>query len=209
MNRETAWMIRQDGKAFACTSHYYADSEDAEDTLYAAEWLYKHTARCGTKCLILNLISAYAEGLSRGDSGHEYPGYNGDTVHDLMIDIEDKQYNFLTADFVLAVADKLPTGISMNVRELNSLVIEALNDEFLRARLGGMYDTVEGCRDMFFRVSGGGFDWTAVIKRFVRENAVRIDNITVLWDYESTGRKDFFKDEKGRDINKIPISEFI
>ena len=33
MNRETAWMIRQDGKAFACTSHYYADSEDAEDTL--------------------------------------------------------------------------------------------------------------------------------------------------------------------------------
>lgn len=150
MNRETAWMIRQDGKAFACTSHYYADSEDAEDTLYAAEWLYKHTARCGTKCLILNLISAYAEGLSRGDSGHEYPGYNGDTVHDLMIDIEDKQYNFLTADFVLAVADKLPTGINMNVRELNSLVIEALNDEFLRARLGGMYDTVEGCRDMFF-----------------------------------------------------------
>ena len=115
----------------------------------------------------------------------------------------------LTADFVLAVADKLPTGINMNVRELNSLVIEALNDEFLRARLGGMYDTVEDCRDMFFRVSGGGFDWTAVIKRFVRENAVRIDNITVLWDYESTGRKDFFKDEKGRDINKIPISEFI
>jgi hypothetical protein len=126
-----------------------------------------------------------------------------------MIDIEDKQYNFLTADFVLAVADKLPTGINMNVRELNSLVIEALNDEFLRARLGGMYDTVEGCRDMFFRISGGGFDWTAVIKRFVRENAARIDNITVLWDYESTGRKDFFKDEKGRDINKIPISEFI
>ena len=108
MNRETAWMIRQDGKAFACTSHYYADSEDAEDTLYAAEWLYKHTARCGTKPLILNLISAYAEGLSRGDSGHEYPGYNGDTVHDLMIDIEDKQYNFLTADFVLDIAELLP-----------------------------------------------------------------------------------------------------
>lgn len=89
-------------------------------------------------------------GPERGDSGQKYPGYNGDTVHDLMIDIEDKQYNFLTADFVLTVADKLPTGVNMNVRELNSLVIEALNDEFLRARLGGMYDTVEGCRDMFF-----------------------------------------------------------
>lgn len=209
MNRETAWMIRQDGKAFACTSHYYADSEDAEDTLYAAEWLYKHTARCGTKCLILNLISAYAEGLSRGDSGHEYPGYNGDTVHDLMIDIEDKQYNFLTADFVLAVADKLPTGINMNVRELNSLVIKALNEEFLRARLGGMYDTIEGSLDMFFRVSAAGFDWMPIIKRFVHENSERIGTVTVLWDYESTGRKDFFKDEKGRDINKIPISEFI
>ena len=209
MNRETAWMIRQDGKAFACTSHYYGDREDAEDTLYAAEWLYKHTARCGTKCLILNLISAYAESLSHKNSGHEYTGYNGDTVHDLMIDIEDKQYNFLTADFVLAVADKLPTGGNMNVRELNLLVIEALNDEFLRARLGGMYDTVESCRDMFFRVSGSGFDWMGVVKRFVCENAARIDNITVVWDYESVGKKDFFKDEKGRDINKIPISEFI
>lgn len=209
MNRETAWMIRQDGKAFACTSHYYADRDDAEDTLYAAEWLYKHTARCGTKCLILNLISAYAESLSRKNSGQKYPGYNGDTVHDLMIDIEDKQYNFLTADFVLDVAELLPTQANGAIQDLNEAVIKALNEEFLRARLGGMYDTVEGCRDMFFRISGSGFDWMAVIKRFVCENAARIDNITVLWDYESTGRKDFFKDEKGRDINKIPINEFI
>ncbi|MDY5071399.1 MAG: hypothetical protein SPF02_02320 [Oscillospiraceae bacterium] len=48
-----------------------------------------------------------------------------------------------------------------------------------------------------------------IIKRFVHENSERIGTVTVLWDYESTGRKDFFKDEKGRDINKIPISEFI
>lgn len=88
-----------------------------------------------------------------------------------------------------------------------SLRVCGANTSFIKKSL--YYDTVEDCRDMFFRVSAAGFDWTAVIKRFVRENAVRIDNITVLWDYESTGRKDFFKDEKGRDINKIPISELI
>lgn len=209
MNRETAWMIRQDGKAFACSSHYYADREDAEDTLYAAEWLYKHTARCGTKCLILNLISAYAEGLSRGDSGHEYTGYNGDTVHDLMIDIEDKQYNFLTADFVLNVAELLPTQANGAIQDLNEAVIKALNEEFLRARLGGMYDTIEGSRDMFFRVSAAGFDWMPIIKRFVHENSERIGTVTVVWDYESVGKKDFFKDGKNRDIDMLPIGELL
>lgn len=209
MNRETAWMIRQDGKAFACTSHYYADRDDAEDTLYAAEWLYKHTARCRTKHLILNLISAYAEGLSRGDSGQKYPGYNGDTVHDLMIDIEDKQYNFLTADFVLDVAELLPTQANGAIQDLNEAVIKALNEEFLRARLGGMYDTIEGSRDMFFRVSAVSFDWMPIIKRFVHENSERIGTVTVVWDYESVGKKDFFKDGKNRDIDMLPIGELL
>lgn len=199
MDSSTAWMIRRDGRAFPCSCHYYGDGDDVEQTLYAAEWLYKHTTQNATKRLILNLISLYGESL-------DYPG---DTVRKLLLDTEDKDYNFLTADFVLDVAELLPTQANGAIQDLNEAVIKALNDEFLRARLGGMYDTVEDCRDMFFRVSGSGFDWTAVIKRFVRENAVRIDNITVLWDYESTGRKDFFKDEKGRDINKIPISEFI
>ena len=199
MDSSTAWMIRRDGSAFPCSCHYYGDGDDVEQTLYAAEWLYKHTTQNATKRLILNLISLYGESL-------DYPG---DTVRKLLLDTEDKDYNFLTADFVLDVAELLPTQANGAIQDLNEAVIEALNDEFLRARLGGMYDTVEDCRDMFFRVSGSGFDWTAVIKRFVRENAARIDNITVLWDYESIGRKDFFKDEKGRDINKIPISEFI
>lgn len=199
MNNPTAWMIRMDGKVFSCRYHYYGDKDDVEETLYVAEWLYKHTTRYETKQLILNFISVYAEGLN----------YGGDIIRDLLLDINKKQYNFLTADFISGIADKLPSQVNMNICELNELVIKALNCEFLRARLGGMYDTVDGCKDMFFRISGDDLDWMPIIKNFVRKNSEHIDTVTVLWDYESMGKKDFFKDSRKRDINMIPVSEFI
>ena len=99
MDSSTAWMIRRDGSAFPCSCHYYGDGDDVEQTLYAAEWLYKHTTQNATKRLILNLISLYGESL-------DYPG---DTVRKILLDTEDKDYNFLTADFVLGVAELLPT----------------------------------------------------------------------------------------------------
>lgn len=199
MDSSTAWMIRRDGRAFPCSCHYYGDGDDVEQTLYAAEWLYKHTTQNATKRLILNLISLYGESL-------DYPG---DTVRKLLLDTEDKDYNFLTADFVLGVAELLPTQANGAIQDLNEAVIKALNEEFLRARLGGMYDTIEGSRDMFFRVSAAGFDWMPIIKRFVHENSERIGTVTVVWDYESVGKKDFFKDGKNRDIDMLPIGELL
>ncbi len=45
MDKTTAWMLRWDGTAFPCRWHYYgsADPTDAEETIYAAEWLYDAT----------------------------------------------------------------------------------------------------------------------------------------------------------------------
>lgn len=39
----TAWMLRRDGIAFPCQWHYYDSTDPAEETLYAAEWLYDAT----------------------------------------------------------------------------------------------------------------------------------------------------------------------
>ena len=62
--REKAWMVRQDGEAFPCLCLVYGSSEDIEETLYAAQWLYEHTAFDRTKELCLSLFKAYGISLS-------------------------------------------------------------------------------------------------------------------------------------------------
>ena len=62
---------------------------------------------------------------------------------------------------------------------------------------------------MYFRVSDYNFDWMPIIKDFVCEHVKRIDTVTVLWDLESVGKSDFLKDDCGRNIDALPISEFL
>lgn len=61
---------------------------------------------------------------------------------------------------------------------------------------------------MFFRVSAAGFDWMPIIKRFVHENSERIGTVTVVWDYESVGKK-IFQGRENRDIDMLPIGELL
>ena len=55
----TAWMLRRDGIAFPCQWHYYDSTDPAEETLYAAEWLYDATQSEEIRQLCLDLIAAY------------------------------------------------------------------------------------------------------------------------------------------------------
>ena len=84
MNNITAWMIRQDGKAFSCICHYYGCKEDVEETIYASEWLYQHTVSDETKRLTLDFIAAYGEQLNS----------HGNAAHNLLLEIKDKQRRF-------------------------------------------------------------------------------------------------------------------
>ena len=62
-----------------------------------------------------------------------------------------------------------------------------LNQEFLRARYGGMYETEKGCQDLVFRISSVGFDWYPTICRFVRQTKLYTKTVTIVRDAESTG----------------------
>ena len=57
----TAWMLRQDGEAFPVIQHLYGSLECVEETLYAGEWLYKHTSIPTTQQLVLKLVAAYEQ----------------------------------------------------------------------------------------------------------------------------------------------------
>ena len=192
----TAWMIRRDGKAIPCLQHLYGNEENVEETLYAAEWLYQHTAHQKTQALVLDLIAAYGASLN--------PRRNA--VRNLLLAIKNKPYVFLTYSFIWDVMEKLYYTHPDSVEHLNRKVIEQLNSEFLRARLGGLYHTVKGCRDMYFRISSDDFDWSDVILRFLRVHAHQTNTVTIVRDEESTGEAWFYQDANGAPLDKAPYT---
>ena len=190
----TAWMLRQDGEAFPVIQHLYGSLECVEETLYVGEWLYKHTSIPTTQQLVLKLVAAYGKSL--------HP--QGDVVDNLRQAIQEKPYIFLTLDFVGKMASQLPMAEPSSLERLNRQVTEKLNQEFLRCRLGGLFNTTQGCRDMYFRVSNPAFDWEPAIRRFLETHRDEMETVTVVWDEESTGRKGFFFHPSGTPMNRIP-----
>ena len=190
----TAWMLRQDGEAFPVIQHLYGSLECVEETLYAGEWLYKHTSIPTTQQLVLKLVAAYGKSL--------HP--QGDVVDNLQQSIQEKPYIFLTLDFVEKMAAQLPAAEPSSLERLNRQVTEKLNQEFLRCRLGGLYNTTPGCRDMYFRISNPIFDWEPAIRRFLETHKDEMETVTVVWDEESTGREGFFFHPSGTPMNHIP-----
>lgn len=201
MDKTTAWMLRRDGTAFPCRWHYYGNTDpaDVEETLYAAEWLYGATGSDVTRDLCLDLIAAY------GASLHPYRNL----TRNLLLAIRERPYVFLSRAFVERHAGELFYVNPVRLPELNTAVNKALNSEFLRVRLGGLYDTVPGNRDLYFRVSEKDFDWLPLIRAFAKAHAADADTVTVLWDWESTGHSEYLTDEVGRTLDHVPLKEAV
>jgi hypothetical protein len=53
------------------------------------------------------------------------------------------------------------------------------------------------------------FDWFPLIRSFVEKRADIIDTVTISWDFESTGREDFFVDSDNRAYDKMPVRDFL
>lgn len=192
MNFETekAWMVRSDGVAFPCICHIYGSKDDIEETLYAAEWLYRYTTNEKTKELCLRLFKTYGISLSE----------HRNCVRSILLQIRKTPYRFLDYNFIYDIADEIqnaPTGI---LSTLNTEVIHALNNEFMRVRYGGMYDSEDDNRDLYFRLSNDGLltpEWNGIIQAIIREHKDEISEIIIVSDEESTGEcKKLLTEEK-------------
>ena len=178
--KEKAWMVRQDGTAFACLCHIYGSSEDIEETLYAAQWLYEHTAFDRTKELCLSLFKAYGISLSE----------RRNCVRSILIQIKQRHYRFLDYNFILDHAGDITGAEDGELTELNGHVNQSLNNEFMRVRYGGMYDSEDGNRDLYFRLSNDELltsEWKSIICQIINEHENETDEIIVVSDEESTG----------------------
>ena len=192
MNFETekAWMVRSDGVVFPCICHIYGSKDDIEETLYAAQWLYGHTANAKTKDLCLRLFKTYGISLSE----------HRNCVRSILLQIRKTPYRFLDYNFIFDIADEIqnaPTGI---LSTLNTEVNHALNNEFMRVRYGGMYDSEDDNRDLYFRLSNDGLltpEWKEITRTIIDEHKADIDEVIIVSDEESTGEcKKLLTEEK-------------
>lgn len=194
-----AWMIRNDGKAIPITQHVYGNTEDNEESLYAAEWLYDNSSHASTKQLCIEFIASYADFIA-GDS----------RIDSLVSDIERKPYKFLSKKFVIAHKDELESAKSVDTESARKAIIDELNQEFLRARFGGMYNSSASSKEVVFRISSVGFNWYPIIWSFVYEHKSTVSSVTIVRDEESTGVKDFvYKSHSGERYFKMPVDEFL
>lgn len=207
---DKAWMIRNDGKAFPIIQHIYAgwdnSPEGVEETLFAAEWLYKAVKDASTKKTIIKLISCWAQ----------FNGAAEDTFMEDLLLLLDTPYKILTNSFVKSISRDLIRASQQDfalddLENFADIVRQDLNQQFLRARYGGLYNTRAGSREMVFRISSTGFNWYNIIYQFVVDHEREISTVTIVRDEESTGVKNgFYKTADRRDVyNNYPIDQFL
>lgn len=195
----TAWMLRNDGVAIPCIQHIYANVNELDETLYAAEWLYKNTTSEKARETVLRQILSYGLMLDG-----KMP------VEALKKDIRNKPYVFITEDFIDSISFSITKYHSGDISELSKNVEIMLNREFTRTRYGGIYNTIRGNKDLYFRISADNFEWIEIFRKFIENFNGHIETVTVVRDEESTGDiNTFYKTKSGEFINKMPLSEFM
>lgn len=196
-----AYMIRNDGKLFPVAVHLYGNPEDIEETLGMTEWLYTATNEASTRAAIVDLWASYAAYLDPDVTKTEI-------AQTLIYHLKHLPYKVASPAFI----NSLPfesAHVYSDLPAFNRTVCDMLNQEFLRARYGGMYDTSAGDRAMYFRISSTGFDWFPIIWAFVYDNRRQIDSVTVVKDPEATGVDNRYLVHGGTKIDRVPTEEFI
>lgn len=177
----SAWMIRRDGIVFPVVQHIYANPAEIEETLFAAEWLYEHTGCRQTQRNTAALVCAWMMKYSTGDGS--------DIRTKIYQEIERRPYVFLTKKFVDKIAGLWMPEFWMkehaDISRCCSRVAMDLNEEFLRARIGGTYHTVPGERKLYFRISSEDFNWSSVITDFLQKSLLDYEEFYVVIDEES------------------------
>ena len=165
-------------KATYVIQHIYGNAVDDEETMYAAEWLYDNTRHESTKIICIQFIAAYVDKF-------EWRIQNTRSERLLQI-IKDRPYRFISSNFVFKHSEEINEADKVDRISARELVVNELNQEFLRARFGGMYNTNSNSSEMVFRISSVGFNWYNIIWQFVYERRNNIRSVAIVRDEEAT-----------------------
>lgn len=207
MTSFTAWMLRWgDSAALPVSVHPYIYADDMEASFSGIEWLLQNSLYPSyLKKLALDAIKTW------GSLEYNAPK---DAVADELKQIF-SEYGFeetkLSEEFLGANASALRSADdNADIDQNLALLKEALDDEFLRIRFGGLVNTEEDSSELVFRISSVGKDWNKGILSFL-STFDKAKSITVVRDTEpfSNTPMHFYKSRSDSFYNKIPVDDFL
>lgn len=206
-NSFTAWMIRDDGVEFPVIQHVYADMENPENSLYAAQWLYEHTLRKSAKKSALRYIGSCAVMLGEEEKCSPLQALFHEASMFLCTTI--------TPEFVAAHCEEF-SFTNGNLPAMNREIGNMLNREFIRAQYGGLFTNKPGCRELFFRLPEGESQLLDAAAAFTARHIPWIENVTAVYDsYPDTQHPDKLNLYEHKDgggtlcINHLPPYYFV
>lgn len=228
MRGTRAWMLRQDGKAFEVTVHFYASGdEDLSSEAECAAFLIKSGSKdidlayqvldAWMALLIENLVPYDADeakvnkALGEAIKSLPYHFQYGMTA-DELIAIHNSLGNYNNIDTLYDYID------SLNIAKLQADIRMSINQQFCRVRYGGRLNEERGGQGaIWFRVSSIHYNWANTIYVWVANNyrGLHVDRISICRDYESDngevdGRPDYFyKAKDGTPYFELPIDEYL
>lgn len=210
MTKATAWMIKNDGAEIPVTTHIYADEEEFDELLALAYFLWEHDP--GSHQIVLKYLGDWVRSILKCQppkNKHIWDAIDEAVKEYLSL----KPYRIFPNSFAEVIANNAVQVHCLSSNEFLPVegidLIDTLNQRFLRARYGGRKNTVQGCRDMYFRPSSIGYDWFPIIRGFVERHTDMIETVTIVRDFESTGCEKYYIDAKKRSYNKMPVSDFL
>ena len=222
-----AWMVRQDGYKIPVTVHVYGAMEDGkvledsmslEENVFAATFVYKYSNREFSRKVAAEVIAKWAiRALGERLEDENLSISNIDNVKDIdLLDGIPYKVVFNNALSMREIWNLVPDSWIKNFDEKleeledysGSEINEPLNQEFMRVRYGGEYDTNSSNKEIYFRISSTGFEWNRVIDKFLSDFGRTVTMITIEKDAESTGSNNVYKTSKGVPIDRLPINSY-
>lgn len=225
----TAFMLRNDGKAIPVRVHLYTMQDDdfsseAEVASFMLTYakqdhdIAEYTIDAWMASSIIDRVS-YDSTIENIDSlirdlvTHYMKLFPFPLTMDRYMSIHDKLGNFNDFDTLMDFYDR----IQAEKQSIWDNQQHSLNQQFIRSRFGGTYDTSTGNREMWFRIGSIGFNWIDVIYIWTINNKDRynIQSISVCRDHESdfgfggSGESKFYKAKDGTVYHGMPIDEFL
>jgi hypothetical protein len=223
-----AWMIDQSGNAITVDYHpYYRDGDfiDSALFLYAysdVSWMdvfvkyylayslvnfsdedISDLSEDITASILMDAVNKANQHHSAGD------WCPSESVYRSMIDSFVNEYDasmFCTRDEAVRIVN--------NYKSKDwTIVGHDINQLYLRARLGGEYNSKPGNKSIYFRIGSVGFDWSNIIYFFVNDNKSGIDDVTIERDAESdndsNGLKYVYRNRKEDPYFHMPADEYL
>ena len=217
---EKAWMIRNDNLVIPIkTIHPYGKPKFAimsKENIEVLSFLYKY----GNNQEIVKqyFVVYFAYFITKTIIEHKLEKTDYEKIINYLIELEsdslwleNKKFTKFWNLYQNDIIKYLKTGFKKeDIKYINQAINNELNQTFLRARFGGLYNSCADNQGIYFRISSGGFDWNNTIYSFLEkyQRELGIKTVTIVRDKESTGSGAVYKTNKSIAIEQMPVDSF-